>query len=778
MRTRQCHRIQLARDVHDAMSNITKPSKGILQWVSQSLATAPHPLAGVINIEWSTSPIYIARYKRDANTILPGYLYIDDGALHFVCTLVTNDRDRVIFSTQTAAELRFPNDTVDTTFEPLLGSELAAIELLISAPSQFPLYKEVQWSHPDHLGACSPLVMNITTAGPIRLAWCLGNSGVYLGTHVENTNFASYYEPGPDDVDSKHTIAKSFKFWLLTGQQHQYKQFESNCSAPHPALEWQRQRQGNFKDVTVVQFASSGGNMVVVQPRGTSSNLGLDFVTTGTDTALIVLVKLNNTVARRDINGRITLDEISSEGDTTALNWWFEVDLPPVYSTKAVDESSANNHTKTLDWWFNFSTDNNMPFHFTDAAVDKAAEKGSLDSLKWWFGKYGTTMRFSRAAIDGAIGNGQLDVIRWWVDNGLPFQPTPYALNQASKNGHVDFFATWHSKLLDLDFNANSTTCMDYATSGRQTLVLDWFKDHAPDSYSANAVHWAAKAGHTDMLQWWLDSGLPLKYLDTTYQEAHYDAQVWWHEIGFSKLPRNPVPGNAGHQLPRTPVLNNKAIKKEELAIDRASRANRVTTLKELLKARPLGRYSANAVDYASANGHLDVLKIWKSSGCAMVYTQRAMDFASARGHLEVLSWWMMSGLELLYSKAAMDKASGRIESNGVQSEQVSIAVLDWWLASGLPILYSASAMINSSQAGFVDVLSWWSVHKFRIYFRDKALIQASRHGRIRALEWWRDNGFDLKVCRDVCIAEATSAGQEEVVVWWQSAVSLHELCP
>jgi hypothetical protein len=50
------------------------------------------------------------------------------------------------------------------------------------------------------------------------------------------------------------------------------------------------------------------------------------------------------------------------------------------------------------------------------------------------------------------------------------------------------------------------------------------------------------------------------------------------------------------------------------------------------------------------------------------------MDYASEQGHIELLDWWLHSGLKLQYTENAMNRAS----------EKGHIKVLDWWLASGI----------------------------------------------------------------------------------------------
>ncbi|KAI9218489.1 hypothetical protein BC828DRAFT_407539 [Blastocladiella britannica] len=41
-------------------------------------------------------------------------------------------------------------------------------------------------------------------------------------------------------------------------------------------------------------------------------------------------------------------------------------------------------------------------------------------------------------------------------------------------------------------------------------------------------------------------------------------------------------------------------------------------------------------MDWASRNGHVDVLEWWRNSGLELTYSEDAMDWASKNGHVDV----------------------------------------------------------------------------------------------------------------------------------------------
>ena len=111
------------------------------------------------------------------------------------------------------------------------------------------------------------------------------------------------------------------------------------------------------------------------------------------------------------------------------------------------------------------------------------------------------------------------------------------------------------------------------------------------------------------------------------------------------------------------------------------------------------------------------------------------MDWASNNGHIEVLNWWNNSGFESKYSQNAIDWAS----------ENGHIDVLNWWKNSGLELTYSQNAMDLASAKGHINVLNWWKNSGFESKYRGDAIDLASEYGHIDVLEWWKNSGLELK---------------------------------
>ncbi|KAI9175237.1 hypothetical protein H9P43_006598 [Blastocladiella emersonii ATCC 22665] len=207
------------------------------------------------------------------------------------------------------------------------------------------------------------------------------------------------------------------------------------------------------------------------------------------------------------------------------------------------------------------------------------------------------------------------------------------------------------------------------------------------DEYTHRAVEDACKAGHLAVLQWWVASGLKLKF---------------------------------SHR-----------------AVDLASQEGHVAVLEWAFATPVHFVYSEQAVDYASWKGQLPVLQWWAQSGLEMMHSHVAVDAASWNGHVAVLDWWLATvGRDALkFSIAAIDSAS----ANG------QLASLDWWTTkAGVKLRYSAAAIDRACARGHVAVLDWWARLGLPLDYSAAALDQASTSGHVAVLEWFAERP-DLK---------------------------------
>uniref|UniRef100_A0A6C0E8V4 Ankyrin repeat protein n=1 Tax=viral metagenome TaxID=1070528 RepID=A0A6C0E8V4_9ZZZZ len=157
--------------------------------------------------------------------------------------------------------------------------------------------------------------------------------------------------------------------------------------------------------------------------------------------------------------------------------------------------------------------------------------------------------------------------------------------------------------------------------------ILEYLKNTHQNLDSKFALFDAAAHGQIGVLEWWKNSGLPLKYsdnateLDVASENNHINVLEWWKNSG----------------LPMT--------------------------------------YTNCAVNSASSRGYFYVLNWWKNSGLPLKYNEYAFENAANGGHIDVLDWWKNSGLELKYRPSEICRA---IKKNP--------EVLEWWKNSKLPL--------------------------------------------------------------------------------------------
>lgn len=161
-----------------------------------------------------------------------------------------------------------------------------------------------------------------------------------------------------------------------------------------------------------------------------------------------------------------------------------------------------------------------------------------------------------------------------------------------------------------------------------KTEILDWWArspSFLEKQYDAEALDGASKNGYIHVLEWWLRSGLPLKYTEGSLEQASAKGQLqvleWWRETSL-----------------QTPSI--------------------------VLKP---GRSLLAAAQY----GQLEVIRWWADSGITVGHEEGVCKMASRYGQVEVLELWR--------TLRGDDKISFDVTILMEPTTFSQITVLDWW---------------------------------------------------------------------------------------------------
>lgn len=225
-------------------------------------------------------------------------------------------------------------------------------------------------------------------------------------------------------------------------------------------------------------------------------------------------------------------------------------------------------------------------FGHTFLPVKASAVFGRTEILEFWRTSPSfLTKEYNAEALDGASRAGFVHVLEWWQHSGLPLKFTEAALEQASGQGHLQVLEWW---------KAQSATVDDTNASVDSSKVR---------LKPGKSICYATQNGHTDVVRWWVHSGIAFSHEDTVAKLAsthgHVDILQAWHEVKGSKM-----------------IFDNQVL---------------------------VG---------ATKSGNVKVLEWWKQSGLKVEYKTCDVEEALEDGYegergMEVRRWWAKNGLNL-----------------------------------------------------------------------------------------------------------------------------------
>ncbi|KAF8472781.1 hypothetical protein BDZ91DRAFT_449768 [Kalaharituber pfeilii] len=267
--------------------------------------------------------------------------------------------------------------------------------------------------------------------------------------------------------------------------------------------------------------------------------------------------------------------------------------------------------------------------------------------------------------LDVAILTGNLHEVKAVVDKDNPNEPLKFTDAGADvmvKWGYVDlldhFFKHSYRNFLEV-FQKDKVPPNEVAIRMEipwlasrygQTKVLDWWLANSspnavpthvlplptPNSlplpplyrkYDEGALNQASWQGHINVLQWWKDSGLPLRIgdvMDWATVGGHISVLEWWKHSGE----------------------NTNIMHRDALCI-------------------------------ASTRGKIEFLEWFRNSGLQLTYGNDILAIITKKNKPESLEWWAKSGLRIEYAISDIWEAIEDATTKGDEAR-------DWWLARGV----------------------------------------------------------------------------------------------
>lgn len=250
------------------------------------------------------------------------------------------------------------------------------------------------------------------------------------------------------------------------------------------------------------------------------------------------------------------------------------------------------------------------------------------------------------------------------------------ALGLILRFARTDVLTYLASHQKDIFWTSFSSTTLPHKASTvyNSPAILQWWKDCPAviqKVYDETAIDSASKHGFTEVLQWWLDSGLEMKYTDRALENASLRGSIevleWWrtNNLKLAGTSRE-LPLKIGRSIWLAAQYNRpQAIAWWERSGLPYSHEDRVPTL-------------------ASQCGHVEVLDLWYSlKGSKMIFDNQVLVGPTKNGKAAVLEWWKelsrKSGLKVEYKTCDIEEAMEDAVGGDSEGE-----VREWWSRNGL----------------------------------------------------------------------------------------------
>ncbi|ORZ31981.1 hypothetical protein BCR44DRAFT_1463422 [Catenaria anguillulae PL171] len=358
------------------------------------------------------------------------------------------------------------------------------------------------------------------------------------------------------DLASADGHEASLQWWLESGLELVYSELaihEATAAAHLDVLRWWKDSglELKFDAHRIVQHCTNYGradclewwtieSRLITREEAAKQVPAYDMVNCSLDEYWIGLKwrQAHNFIITGGMLGCLT--ELAAEiGRMDVLQWWLEVDDDVSKRCSAVlNAAAAVGQLEVIEWTVGRLNELGVKDWVSgcDTLVDAASSRGHVNVLEWWKCS-GLDLTYTHLAIDDACANGHLDVIKWWSESGLLCRFTGRCVDKAAGGGHVEILRWLHNQpsTAPVHFPEDYTSnAMDSASTDGHVAPLQFFLDSGhPLKYTHHAMNSASRFGHTHVLDWWLrhKGTLDLKFSQAAIACSWTTVPIleWWH---------------------------------------------------------------------------------------------------------------------------------------------------------------------------------------------------------------------------------------------------------
>ncbi|KAL6709885.1 hypothetical protein ACN47E_000670 [Coniothyrium glycines] len=326
----------------------------------------------------------------------------------------------------------------------------------------------------------------------------------------------------------------------------------------------------------------------------------------------------------------------------------------------------------TKDWelatTLNVHTNLSIPSEWRQAASDEGP-KNQMQRLEW------ALLTYPYSEIKKSFDQENPSRIsRLCIELILRFSMVPVLMHLEYSHKELFWSTFGHAFLPHKASVFGKTEILEYWRTSPTFLTKE---------YSTEAIDNASRTNSVQALEWWYNSGLPLRYTEAALEQAssqgHIAVLQWWKEHSRYRTAET-VAAIPGEEKDLSKVLRESLKLKVGKSITYATQSGCLSAIDFWVESGIPFSHEDTVAKIASHHGHTDILDYWrKLRGEKMLFDNQVLVGPTKMGHADVLEWWKRSGLRVEYKTCDIEEAL----EDGVEGEKGN-NVKRWWATNGL----------------------------------------------------------------------------------------------